>query len=149
MALIGRFFVICFALIVASLAAGMVFAAGLLGPQWRSFSGDAVEQGMFWSMTLVSTGIAWFAGFLPLLVAVVLAEALKIRSLLIYVAASAAMFVVGAIGTGVANTYEESIDTAATVLPSSLNVPAAAGIAFGLMYWLLAGRNAGRWRERP
>ena len=29
-----------------------------------------------------------------------------------------------------------------------LQLAAAAGILGGLAYWLIAGRNAGRWRER-
>jgi hypothetical protein len=29
-----------------------------------------------------------------------------------------------------------------------MEVAAASGAVFGLVYWLLAGRNAGRWRER-
>jgi len=31
-----------------------------------------------------------------------------------------------------------------------LQLAAAAGIVGGIVYWLIAGRNAGRWREpRP
>jgi hypothetical protein len=147
MALIGRLFVIWFAIMLASLAAGMVYAAGLLGPEWRGLSGDVVERGAFWGLTFVASGMTWFAGFLPLAIGVVLAEAFKLRSLLIYVTTGAAMFALGAVGAGVVNLYEESIDRPPPVVPHGAELAAAAGIAFGLVYWLLAGRNAGRWRE--
>ena len=48
MALIGRIIVICFAVAVSSLAAGMAIAMGLLGPQWHAFSGDVGERFVFW-----------------------------------------------------------------------------------------------------
>ena len=148
MAFIGRFFVVGFALMLASLAAGVVVSLGLLGPEWRSLSGDPVERAMFWSVTLFASGIAWFAGFLPIAIAVVLAEAFKIRSLLVYAAVGAALFALGAFGGGLMNPYEESIDRAPPLLPPGLQLAAAAGIAFGLVYWLFAGRRAGMWCER-
>jgi len=30
-----------------------------------------------------------------------------------------------------------------------LEIMTGAGIVAGLVYWLIAGRNAGAWRERP
>lgn len=133
---------------LASLAAGAVVSFGLLGPEWRGLSGEPVERAMFWSMTLFASGLAWFAGFLPVVIAVVLAEAFKLRSLLVYAAASAVLFALGAFGGGFINAYEESIDRAPPLISPDLQLAAAAGIAFGLVYWLLAGRNAGRWCER-
>jgi hypothetical protein len=148
LAFIGRFFVVWFAVIVASIAAGMVVSTGLLGPGWHGLSGDVVERGTFWGVTLLASGITWFAGFLPIVIAIVLAEAFKIRSLLIYAVACCALFVFGAFGGGFISAYEESIDHAPPLLPPGLQLAAAAGIVFGVVYWLIAGRNAGRWCER-
>ncbi|MGE0562968.1 MAG: hypothetical protein AB7O50_00495 [Pseudolabrys sp.] len=148
MAFIGRFFVVGFALMLASLAAGAVVSLGLLGPEWRTLSGDPFERATFWTVTLFASGIAWFTGFLPMVIAVVLAEAFKIRSLLVYATASSALFVLGALGGGFVNAYEESIDRAPALVPPGLQLAAAAGIAFGLIYWLIAGRRAGAWCEQ-
>ena len=76
MAFIGRFFVVWFAMIVASIAAGMVVSTGLLGSGWHGFTGDAVERGAFWGVTLFASGVTWFASLLPIVVAIVVAEAL-------------------------------------------------------------------------
>lgn len=148
MALIGRFFVVWFAVMVASLAAGMVVSTGLLGPGWHGLSGDVVERGTFWGLTFVASGVAWATGFLPILIAIALAEAFKVRSLLVHAVACAALFVFGAFGSGFVNLYEESIDRAPPLLPPGLQVAAAAGIVFGVVYWLIAGRRAGLWCER-
>ena len=48
MALVGRLFVIFFTVILASMAAGVVIAFGILGTQWSSVSGDPVERVFFW-----------------------------------------------------------------------------------------------------
>jgi hypothetical protein len=42
----------------------------------------------------------------------------------------------------------ESIDHPPPILPHAVEIGAARGIVFGFVYWLIAGRNAGRWRER-
>lgn len=148
MALIGRFFVIAFAVMLASLVSGMVISVGLLGPEWRGMSGDVVERGAFWGIALFASGVTWFTGFLPIVIAIVVAEAARLRSLLIYAAAGAALFALGALGAGFVNPYEESIDRAPSVVPHGIELAAAAGIAFGLVYWLIAGRRAGAWRDR-
>lgn len=148
MAFIGRFFVIFFSVMLASWVAGMVAAAGVLGPEWRGLTGDVVERGVFWSMTFFASGLTWAIGFLPLLIAIALAETFKLRSLLIYASAGAVMFALGSLGSGLVNPYEESIDRPPPAVPRGLEVSAASGAAFGLIYWLLAGRKAGMWRER-
>jgi hypothetical protein len=43
--------------------------------------------------------------------------------------------------------YEEPIDQAPPPMRHETEVAMAAGVVFGLTYWALAGRNAGRWRE--
>jgi hypothetical protein len=148
LAFIGRLFVIFFSVLLASWVAGMVAAAGVMGPEWRGFSGDIVERGVFWTLTFFASWLTLAVGFLPLLIAIAIAETYRLRSLLIYAAAGAVMFVLGSLGSGLVNPYEESIDRPPPVVPRALEVSAAAGAAFGLIYWLLAGRKAGAWRER-
>ena len=46
------------------------------------------------------------------------------------------------------NRYEESIDHPPPPISREAEIAAAAGVVFGLVYWVIAGRKAGRWRER-
>ena len=79
---------------------------------------------------------------------IVLAETFRVRSLLINAAAGAALLMAGYYGSGLAKpSYEESIDAPPPAIPRQAEIAAAAGAVGGLVYWLIAGRNAGRWRE--
>ncbi len=148
MSLLLRIVVILFALWLATMAAGMVIAFGLLGPQWHSFSGDAVERASFWVFTFFGAAFAGAAALLPVTILIVLAEAFKIRSLLVNAAAGAAVLLLAFYGSGFARpSYEESIDAPPPLIAREAELAAAAGAAFGFVYWLIAGRNAGRWRE--
>jgi hypothetical protein len=134
MALFIRFFVICFAIFLGSIAAGATFLAASNG-----FNDDfpmAYGDFFFWAFfvaALTWSTIFFFWSSLPILIGVLVAEAFSIRSALIYA-------VVGGIGgalyglgflVGIQNAIQSS---------------AAAGIMGGLVYWLIAGRNAGAWR---
>lgn len=148
MALVGRLLVIAFAVFVASLAAGVAIAMGLLGPHWHVFDGDVVERSTF--SVFVVFGAAFTGGviLLPLVILITLAEAFKVRSILAYLAAGALMLVLAYYASGLAPpSYEESIDHPPPLIPHDTEIAAAAGAVFGLTYWLIAGRNAGRWRR--
>jgi hypothetical protein len=148
MSLLGRIVVIVFALIAASIAVGMAIAIGLLGPQWHAFSGDVGERVTFWGVALVGSTFTGAIGLLPVVILIALAETFRIRSLLINAAAGAALLVTGYYGSGLARPgYEESIDHPPSPIPRQAEIAAAAGAIGGLVYWLIAGRNAGRWRE--
>jgi hypothetical protein len=148
MALIGRIVVIFFAVMLASMAAGIAIAMGLLGPAWHGFSGDEFERVTFSVVAFAGTAFAGAVAFLPLVILIALAEAFKIRSLLIYAVAGAAMMLAGYLGSGLAPpSYEESIDHPLPPISHASEVAAAAGVVFGGVYWLIAGRRAGRWRE--
>jgi hypothetical protein len=149
MAFIGHLFAILFAVFFASIAAGIVIALGVWGPAWPGLSGDAGELFFFWGTVAIGAGFTGGMGLLPLAVLIVLAEAFKVRSLLIHLVAGAAFLLLGYYGTGaITASYEESIDRPPPPRSHVVEVAAAAGVAFGFVYWLIAGRNAGRWRER-
>jgi hypothetical protein len=151
MSLIGRIFVIIFAVIVASLAAGMAIATGLLGPAWDSVTGDPAERVIFWFASFVGATVTGAAGLLPLFILIVLGEAFKVRSLLANTVAGVVMLLLAYYSSGLApSRYEESIDSAppAIAFTREMQIAAAAGVVFGLVYWAIAGRKAGRWRER-
>ena len=148
MALLGRIVVILFAVFVASLAAGIAIAIGLLGPQWQAFGGDVVERSVFSVFVVFGAAFTGGAILLPLLILITLAEAFRIRSLLVYLATGALMLVLSYYASGLAPpSYEESIDHPPPPIGHDTEIAAAAGAVFGLTYWLIAGRNAGRWRK--
>lgn len=148
MAFIGRLIVICFALMLASLAAGIAVAVALLGVEVRSIGPDPVDHLFFWGTAALASGATVAIGFLPIVIAVTLAEALSIRSLVINAATGAAILLLGYYGAGFRSTYEESIDHPPPPISREAEIAAAVGAVFGFTYWLIAGRNAGRWRER-
>lgn len=147
MALVGRLFVIAFSIFVAMVAAGVAIAIALLGPNWHGFTGDIPERIMFWVLVFFGSSFTGAVGLLPVMVLVALAEALKIRSLLAYAVAGALLLAVGVYGYD-NPVGEESIDAPPPRISRSYEIAGASGAVFGLVYWLLAGRNAGRWRER-
>jgi hypothetical protein len=147
-AFVGRIFVIIFAVMLASAAAGIAIAFGLFGPQWHSVSGDVGERMVFWGTAFIAAGFAGAVGFLPLVIMIAIAESLKIRSLLVHAAAGAALLALGYQFSGAPSRYEESIDHPPPAVSRETEIAAAAGAVFGLVYWAIAGRKAGRWRER-
>jgi hypothetical protein len=143
MALLGRIIVIIFAVMVASVA-----AMGLLGPEWHGFTGDVVERASFWVLVFFGASFTGAVGLLPLAILIAIAEVFKIRSLLANALAGAVMLLLGYYSSGINHNYEESIDHPPPPVSREAEIAAAAGAVFGLVYWAIAGRNAGRWRER-
>lgn len=149
MSLLGRIIVIVFALVVASLAAAMAVAFGLLGTAWHGFGGSPGDQIGFMMVTFIGVTFIGAASLLPLAILIAIAEAMKVRSLLAYAVAGALLLLIGYHMSGLAPpSYEESIDSAPPPISRASEIAAASGIVFGFAYWALAGRNAGRWRER-
>jgi hypothetical protein len=147
MSLLGRILVILFALWLATIVAGMVWSVGLLGAQWHDASGDPTERLVFWGAAFIASGMTATLLFLPMLIAVVIAEFFSVRSLLIYALGGAALMLLAYQGAGFGR-GEESIDRSPPPLSREMEIAGASGLAFGLTYWLIAGRRAGRWRER-
>jgi hypothetical protein len=149
MALFGRLIVIFFAVVLASLAAGIAIGVGLLHPQWQGFSGNIVERVTFSAFVLAGAAFTVAATLLPLAILILITELYNVRSVLVYAVAGAAILLLSYSASGLAPPlYEESIDQPPPLVPHGVEVAAAAGVVFGAVYWLIAGRRAGRWRER-
>jgi hypothetical protein len=147
-AFVGRIVVILFALFMAAAMAGIAAAVALLGAEMHMLGPDPAEHVFFWGTAAVASGATMLVGFLPILIGVVLAEAYRVRSLLVYALAGAAILLLGYYGAGFTSRYEESIDYPPPPISREAEIAAAVGVVFGFTYWLIAGRNAGRWRER-
>ena len=148
MALVDRIVVIFLAFLVAAWAAGMTFAIGLLGLDWPILSGDVGERTGFWAVVFFTTSFSGAVGILPLFLLVVLAEAFRLRSVLIYGFAGIAIMLFGYYSAGFGHRMEDAAGPG-TLITGEIQLTAAAGAVFGLVYWLIAGRNAGRWRGPP
>ncbi len=141
MALIGRIFVVLFAFLVASLAASFVLQIGILVPFWRGTFAAEVDQGFFRLMVGFGFFFISLLALLPAIAVIALAEAFRLRSILFYAAAGGLEALVLCYGIGLLD------DTRDLLAMPFVQAFAASGIVAGLVYWLLAGRNAGRWSE--
>lgn len=148
MALIGRIFVILFALLLSAVAAGLVVTIALFVFAFQALGEDPVQHVFFWGTALVASGVAAVTGFLPMLIAVGLAEALRVRSALVYALAGGALMLLGYYSAGFVWTYEESIDRPPPPISREAEIAIAGGVVFGLTYWMIAGRRAGAWMGR-
>jgi hypothetical protein len=146
MTLVTRIIVIFFSFIAASFAGGFVIVAAVLFPAWSQLELGPVDNGVVAIATTV--GFVFVSGFafLPAALAAAIAEMVPIRSSLFYALAGAAIGVVAYATLGGFDVAALSIDG---YTRRETEVAVAAGIVAGLVYWLLAGRNAGRWRESP
>jgi hypothetical protein len=104
-ALLGRIIVILFALFMAAMAGGIAAAIALLGVELHVIGPDPLEHAFFWGTAALASGVTVMVGFLPILIAVVLAEAYSIRSLLIHAAAGAAILLLGYYSAGFTGSY--------------------------------------------
>ena len=141
----GRIIVIAVALIVASMVAGITLAVGIIAPDWPWLDSDPVERVIFFVVSFFATSFIGATAFVPAVLLIVVAEVMRLRRLLYYAAAGAVVGLTSYYGSNVEMRLENTTDVSPAFHP--LQLAAAAGIIGGLAYWLLAGRNAGRWRE--
>jgi hypothetical protein len=137
---IFRFFVTLFAFGIASIAAAAVLVFGAAAPELPAPQ-DWPLLTIF--VFTVSAFIAAFA-FVPAVVVILVTEAFGLRSLLLYAIAGAAV----GLFCGYTLGFVEPLPQLRFDRPLNTNfeLMAAAGIAAGLVYWLIAGRTAGGWR---
>ncbi len=146
MALFIRFFVVIFAYWLAALAAGAVLVFGAVAPAADVPTGGHVAP-VLWILVLTTGTFVAFYSFAPSIVVILLTESFGWRSVVIYAVAG------GAIGLFCGVTYGFLDWSPGPRLDVSLDgnaeLMAGAGIAAGIVYWLVAGRNAGAWRSVP
>jgi hypothetical protein len=144
--MLGRIIVIFFSLLVAMMVAGIALAIGIVVPDRSWLDADPLERVIFFTVSFFATSFIGASAFVPSLLLIIVAEVMRLRSLLYYAAAGAVVGLTSYFGSNVELRLENTTDVAPVFHP--LQLAAAAGIVGGLAYWLLAGRNAGRWRER-
>ena len=146
MSLFGRIIVMVFGLLVAIIVAGITLAIGIVAPDWVGADSDPFERVMFFIVSFFATSFVGAVAILPAAVVIAISEAAGMRSFIYYGVGGALVALASYYGSDISLQLENTTDV--TPVANALQLAAAAGILGGLAYWLVAGRNAGRWRER-
>ena len=144
MALIGRLFAILFGFLAACFVAGMIVVVALLCPEFTDLGIEPPDPDTL--NIVLGFGFIFVSGFalVPAMILVLITEAFYIRSSLAYAAGGAicgAACYLGLIPFDPATMHFEGI------VRRHLEIMTGAGVVAGFAYWLIAGRNAGVWRE--
>jgi hypothetical protein len=144
MVLIGRLFVILFAFLAACLVAGMIVIGAVLFPEFTDLGIGNIDPAV---NVVIGLGFIFISGFalLPALLVAAITEAFYIRSVLAYAVGGALVGVACYLGLIPFDPETMRFDG---IVRRHLEIMTGAGIVAGLIYWLIAGRNAGAWRER-
>ena len=145
MALFLRTFVIAFAFLVSCFVAAFVVAYGLVAPDLKEFGNPNAGFFMVFLFFAGAAGLVTpFYVFAPSFIAILIAEMFSLRSVLYYALGGALIGALAYFMTDVA----ARISGKGTVVPitQELQWLTAAGIIAGFVYWLIAGRNAGKWK---
>jgi len=146
MALIGRLFVILFGFLAACLVAGMIVVGAVLYPEFSDFATGPIDQSAL--NILLGFGFIFLSGFalLPALIVVLITEAFYIRGVLAYAVGGAIVGMACYLGLIPFDPATLRFDG---IIRRHLEIMTGAGIVSGLVYWMIAGRSAGAWREPP
>lgn len=147
MSLLGRIIVILFALLLAIMAAGITLAVGIIARDWGGVDADPIERVSFFIVSFFATSFVGAVAFLPAVLLIVVSEAARLRNFLYYGVGGALVGLASYYGSDISIRLENTTDVAP--VNNALQLAAAAGIIGGIVYWLIAGRNAGRWRGEP
>ncbi|MDB5617711.1 hypothetical protein [Tardiphaga sp.] len=144
MSLIGRLFVVFFAFCVACLIAGAIVVVAILFPEISAIDVAGIDPNAI--NVILGFGFIFVSGFalLPAIIVVAITETFSIRSVLAYALGGAAVGLACYLGLVPFDTDAMRFDG---IVRRHLEVVTGAGIVGGLIYWMIAGRNAGRWRE--
>jgi hypothetical protein len=148
MALLGHMFMMLIGFAAASFAAAAIMSVGIAAPFWATAALSGYEGQGLWIATWVTSFIVAGFAFLPAFLVMLIAESFRLRSILFYALAGAAIgLMYSPLGAGIAQWWIEFNDQVISRRPIELIV--AAGIGGGIVYWAIVGRNAGKWREYP
>src|ERR1700710_3048268 len=146
MSLIGRLFVILFGFLAACLVAGMIVVGAVLFPEFSDLGAGPVDSGAL--NVIIGFGFIFISGFalLPAMIVVIITEAFYIRSALTYAVGGGLVGLACYLGLVPFDPETLRFDG---IVRRHLEIMTGAGIVAGLVYWMIAGRNAGAWREPP
>ena len=146
MSLIGRLFVILLGFLAASLVAGAIVVGAVLFPALSDFADGPIDPSAF--NIMLGFGFIFISGFalLPALIVMVITEAFYIRGALTYAVGGGAVGLACYLGLVPFDPATLRFDG---IVSRHLEIMTGAGIVAGIVYWMIAGRNAGAWRAPP
>ena len=146
MSLIGRLFVIVFAFFAACLVAGTVVVGAIMFPEFSDLGAGPVDPGAL--NILLGFGFIFVSGFalVPALIVVLITEAFNIRGVLTYAVGGGLVGLACYLGLV---PFDPATLSFEGIVRRHLEILTGAGIVAGVVYWMIAGRNAGAWREPP
>ncbi len=145
MAVIGRLFAVFFGFLAACIVASIVVLWAIFFPEMSDMSID-IDQGAI-NMVL-GFGFVLVSGFalLPALILALITEAFSIRHILAYAVIGGLAGLFCYLGFIPFDTVNMTFNG---IVRRHLEVMVGAGILGGVVYWMIAGRNAGVWRALP
>jgi hypothetical protein len=145
MSFISRFFVILFSLVFAILAAGIALAIGVMAPELFSVSSDPIEKFMFFAAAFFATSFVGATAFVPAVILAAIGEAFDIRTIFYYAIGGGLIAAIAWYSSDISVRLENTTDISPVIW--GLQLVVSAGIIGGFVYWLLAGRKAGLWKN--
>jgi hypothetical protein len=144
MSLIGRLIVILLGFLAACLVAGMVVVGAVLFPEFSDLGTGPIDQGAI--DIVFGFGFIFVSGFafLPALIIAAITETFHIRSSLAYAVGGGLVGLACYLGIV---PFDPDTMHFEGIVRRHLEIMTGAGILAGLVYWMIAGRNAGAWRE--
>jgi len=144
MALIGRLFVILFGFLAACLVAGMIVVGAIMFPEFSDLGAGPVDPGAL--DVLLGFGFIFVSGFalLPAMIVVAITESFHIRGALTYAVGGGLVGLACYLGLV---PFDPETLRFEGIVRRHLEIMTGAGIVAGVVYWMVAGRNAGAWRE--
>jgi hypothetical protein len=144
MALIGRLIVIFFAFLASCFVAGMIVVFAVLFPEISDLDTGSIDQNAI--NVIIGFGFIFISGFalLPAMLVVLITEAFYIRGILTYAIGGAVVGLACYLGLV---PFDPRTMHFEGIVRRHLEIMTGAGIVAGLIYWMIAGRNAGAWRE--
>lgn len=146
MALIGRLFVIALAFLAASLVAGMIVVGAVMFPEFSDLGAGPIDEGSIDIM--IGFGFIFISGFalLPAVIIALVTEAFSIRSPLAYAVGGAVVGLACYLGLV---PFDPQTLHFEGIVRRHMEIMTGAGIVAGMVYWMVAGRTAGAWRQPP
>ncbi len=143
MTIVARIFLVIFAYFLACIAASAILTIGTLTPEWDDLVAAGFNSTTAWIVILLGASVIAAIAMVPSLLLIALTEGFGWRSILVY----------GVLGAGLALLLSYGLDFAGYVgdpdsfLAREREVLAASCIVGGFVYWLIAGRGAGSWKQ--
>lgn len=144
MPIIFRALVVFFSFLLACFAGGIVVTAAVIWPEWSDLALGPMDSSTF--AVFASFGFIFVSGFalMPAVLAIAVAEFFSIRSVLFYALCGA---LIGFVAYASLGGFDPALLRYDTSIRREIEIMVGAGIVAGFVYWLFAGRKAGRWRE--